>query len=69
MTTHTHRAATTRETVWAHCVTPEECAAEPMRVRAHGNITTRETCACGAERITEINSGRNSTGWIEPDAE
>lgn len=35
---HQHRAKISRIVGWSHCVTPTECAANPQRQIAHGNI-------------------------------
>jgi hypothetical protein len=65
---HIHRALPlkSRDFGWTHCVTPTPCAARPTRQRAHGNITRRDVCSCGATRETEINTGaRNYGPWKE----
>lgn len=57
---HQHRARAGAKSCivgWSHCVTPDECAANPQRQSAHGNITEIVTCRCGAVRHTEINNG------------
>lgn len=56
-----------RDMCWCVCVTPAECAANPRRERAHGNITRLDFCSCGYIRQTEINGGRANYGpWEEP---
>lgn len=67
---HIHRAISekTETRGWAHCVTPHECAANPSRQAAHGNVVYIDTCSCGAVRQTESNTGRrNYGGWMEPE--
>jgi hypothetical protein len=65
---HTHKAVAkkSRDRGWTHCVTPDECAANPERQAAHGNIIRIDECSCGAVRQTEINGGRNNySPWSE----
>lgn len=65
---HAHRAipGKSKDRCWIFCVTPCECAANPHRQAAHGNITRVDRCACGAVRETEINGGRANYGvWQE----
>lgn len=61
---HTHRAVASKskDYCWSNCVTPECCAANPQRQRAHGNIVRHDVCICGAIRETEINGGRTNYG-------
>lgn len=64
---HIHRALKARATDmgWTHCVTPHECAANPRRQAAHGNIVRSDLCRCGAYRLTEINAGEVNYGpWF-----
>jgi hypothetical protein len=69
MKRHTHRAKPdSKVRGWTHCVTPRECAADPKRAVAHGNITRVDTCSCGATRLSETNGGRtNYAPWQEPE--
>jgi hypothetical protein len=69
---HQHKAIPqkSQDIGWTHCVTPDECAANPMRVQAHGNIIQVDTCSCGATRHTEVNGGRKNYGpWSEDTTE
>jgi hypothetical protein len=61
---HVHKAipARSKDRGWTVCVTPEYCAAYPTREQAHGNITRRDVCGCGATRETELNGGRANYG-------
>jgi hypothetical protein len=56
---HTHKAIAVKsqDIGWTFCVTPHQCAANPKRQAAHGNIIQRDVCSCGATRQTEINGG------------
>lgn len=50
---------------WTQCVTPDQCAANPLRQSAHGSIVKRDRCHCGAYRDTEINQQcRNYGPWV-----
>ena len=65
---HAHKAITAKakDRGWVFCVTPHECAANPQRGDAHGNIPRHDVCSCGATRQTEINGGRSNYGpWAE----
>ena len=70
---HQHRARAGAKSCiigWSHCVTPDECAANPQRQSAHGNITEIVTCRCGAVRHTEINNGVANHGpWTVTEAQ
>ena len=63
-TRHTHKAISEKgkDYGWTVCVTPHECAANPHRQVAHGNIIRHDVCSCGATRQTEINGGRSNYG-------
>lgn len=57
---HAHRARTTRDEAWSHCVVED-----PYRrhsERAHGGITRVAVCRCGAERRVEVNAGSAAYG-------
>lgn len=57
---HAHKSIDSHDKAWGYCVASHKKHSE----RVHGNITRVETCACGAERHTEINAGASiSTGW------
>ncbi len=63
MPRHTHRAKGEGEDRgWIYCVTPAECAANPARQQAHGNIIRTDMCSCGATRSSEVNGGRVNFG-------
>lgn len=50
---------------WTHCVTPVECAANPMRQQSHGNILVTSICSCGATREAEVNANKINYGpWV-----
>lgn len=51
-----HRPASARETCYSGPV------AEPENPAAHGNITVRETCRCGAVRAVNINQHHEERG-------
>lgn len=61
---HQHKAIADKseEYSWGTCMTPTECAARPQRQEAHGNITRRDECRCGAVRYSEVNGGRTNYG-------
>ncbi len=64
---HKHRAQKGKDQIrgWSHCVTSCECAANPARQQAHGNIIVIDHCACGATRESESNGGKVNYGyWI-----
>ena len=68
MNRHTHRAINKESKIkgWMHCVTPERCADDPRRERAHGNIVSVDICSCGATREAESNGGMVNYGpWME----
>ena len=68
---HTHKAIPTKQKLrpWTHCVTPAECAANPRREVAHGNVIYLDHCRCGATREMESNGGRRNYGpWREQEA-
>lgn len=72
MKAHRHRAipGACKTRAWMYCVTPYECAANPARQSAHGNIVWLDVCRCGASRMTEVNSGRRNIGaWTEKENE
>jgi hypothetical protein len=49
-----------------YCVTPHECAANPQRGVAHGNVIYVDHCRCGAARQMESNGGRHNYGpWVD----
>jgi hypothetical protein len=53
---------------WMCCVTPDACAARPMRQSAHGNVIRVDTCSCGATRHAEINQRHANYGpWESVD--
>lgn len=63
MSTHRHRPAPTqgRLRAFTGCVAPFRC--EPV---AHGNVTYRDVCACGATRDTNSNAGHSERSpWQE----
>ncbi len=52
---------------WEFCVTPNQCATNPERTQAHGNITIIDSCSCGMVRLGESNAGRRNYGpWHYP---
>ena len=56
-TAHRHRANHSRDVPWMFPAGDDR--------RAHGNITTIDTCSCGAERRTDINQQHVSRGpWV-----
>lgn len=58
---HHHRAHNSDERCYTHCVDPENC--DPA---AHGGITYRQTCRCGAERLINANNNVAELGrWYE----
>ncbi len=61
---HEHKALSEQSTdrCWIYCVTPRECAANPRREEAHGNVTQHDVCSCGARRLAEFNGGRTNYG-------
>jgi hypothetical protein len=65
---HSHAPEYRIDRGWTVCVTPDLCAAHPLRQDAHGGIVRTETCTCGAVRMSEHNGGRGNYGeWREPD--
>ena len=65
---HQHKAppGKTEHRTWTYCVTPVECAANPLRQCAHGNLLIIDTCSCGAVRYGERNQCRTIYGpWQE----
>lgn len=64
--THTHKAIArkSQDRVWTHCITPRQCAADPLRQAAHGNIMVIDHCSCGAIRYSEHNGRVNYGPWI-----
>jgi len=69
MATHRHRAITAKQTErgWTACVTPNACAADSLRQRAHGSLLVVDRCSCGAVRRSEQNQGRLNRGeWARP---
>ena len=60
---HRHRPKTSKMFGWSGCVSGGgNCGT------AHGGVTYRETCSCGAERLVESN-GRHeaNSGWYMPE--
>lgn len=60
---HHHRALPQQHTVrsWTHCVAPGDGHDEI----AHGGLTYRDACSCGASRASEANGGRIVRGpWV-----
>ena len=47
---HHHRPQSTAVDAWVACVAPDRC----VQFLAHGNITQRDVCRCGAIRETEM---------------
>lgn len=62
---HKHKPTKTRQVGWCVCITPDACAAYPVRQSAHGGIVRIDYCACGATRRTEVNGPRNRGRWEE----
>ena len=63
MKAHRHHAISERTSGWTCCVAPDRCPS----ARTHGNVVITETCACGAQRSTEINGGaRVASAWAIP---
>jgi hypothetical protein len=63
---HTHKAqpAKRRTYAWTACVSSNQCAAQPIRQRAHGGVTFVDECRCGATRKTEANGiAKNFGEW------
>lgn len=57
---HRHAPAVSSERAWQGCVTPWAC-----NPGAHGNITRREECSCGAHRAVSINGNhREAQHWV-----
>ena len=52
MHTHHHRSVRREMRGFQFCVAPSRCHPE-----AHGGVTHRDLCRCGATKVT------NSTGW------
>lgn len=56
MTAHKHRVKSTRTTPFFHPVAVRQNQA------AHGGVTKIATCACGAERHTNVNGSHVERG-------
>ena len=64
---HKHRPASSVESCWSYCITPDECANRPERQKAHGWVHRIDKCRCGALRHVEVNFTRSNYGpWIMP---
>jgi hypothetical protein len=60
---HKAKAKETTTTGWTHCVAAGDCDGS-----AHGGVTYREVCACGAVRYIESNGAhRETSAWDDPD--
>lgn len=59
---HRHTSIDRRTACWMYCITPQACAANPSRQGAHGGVTHRDTCECGATREVESNYGHTNRG-------
>ena len=58
---HTHKEISSTTRGWTHCVNGDGCSGA-----AHGGVTYREVCSCGAERLVESNGRhRNEGPWLE----
>lgn len=60
---HNHETKRDKDTPFNHCVNPHNC-----NPAAHGNITSLETCSCGATRKVNINGAHLEYGhWEAPE--
>jgi hypothetical protein len=61
MADHVHHPICQQERCFSGCVDPHDCTPA-----AHGGMTYRDVCSCGAERATNVNGTHEEEGpWCE----